>query len=55
MLDEENLAYRKHDIELDIDLISRYGTRIPVLYRSDSGEELGWPFSAGQARRFFER
>ena len=52
LLEAENLRWKKHDIETDIDLISRYGTRIPVLFRADTGEELGWPFTAHQARRF---
>jgi len=32
------------DISGDLELISRYGYRIPVLVRDDSAE-LGWPFS----------
>jgi len=32
------------DISGDLELISRYGYRIPVLVR-DNGAELGWPFS----------
>ncbi|UZJ45599.1 glutaredoxin family protein [Marinimicrobium sp. C6131] len=27
-------------------LMARYGTRIPVVARSDSGAELGWPFTS---------
>ena len=32
------------DISGDLELISRYGYRIPVLVR-DNGAELGWPFT----------
>lgn len=32
------------DISGDLQLVSRYGRRIPVLVRDD-GAELGWPFS----------
>ena len=28
------------------ELIERYGIRIPVLRREDTGSELGWPFDA---------
>ena len=33
-------------IDQDEALEVRYGTRVPVLQRSDTGEELDWPFSA---------
>nr|WP_298153823.1 glutaredoxin family protein [uncultured Pseudoxanthomonas sp.] len=33
-------------IDEDEALEARYGTRVPVLHRSDSGAELDWPFSA---------
>ena len=36
--------YRKIDIEPDEDLLEQYGVRIPVLKRTDTGEELSWPF-----------
>lgn len=32
-------------------LLERYGVRIPVLRRSDTGEELDWPFDAAAVRR----
>ena len=54
LLEEEQLAFRKKDIESDIALISRYGTRIPVVYRPDNGSELGWPFTASRLRKFVE-
>jgi hypothetical protein len=34
------------------ELMERYGIRIPVLQRLDSGAELGWPFDADQLRVF---
>lgn len=40
------------DIIDDDGLFEKYGTRIPVLRRTDSGAELGWPFDAESARRF---
>ncbi|MFC4260182.1 glutaredoxin family protein [Marinobacter lacisalsi] len=33
------------DIASSEQLVERYGTRIPVLRREDTGAELGWPFS----------
>jgi hypothetical protein len=32
------------EIEGDLALVYRYGVRIPVLRRSDTGAELDWPF-----------
>ncbi len=40
------------DIADDDGLIEKYGTRIPVLQRVDSGEELGWPFDAVAVAQF---
>ncbi len=40
------------DIASDEALLRRYGLRIPVLRRLDSGRELHWPFAAGQLRTF---
>jgi len=33
-------------------LAERYGTRIPVLRREDTGAELDWPFDPWTVRRF---
>lgn len=33
------------DIASSETLVERYGTRIPVLRREDTGAELGWPFT----------
>lgn len=40
------------DIAEDGELLEKYGTRIPVLRRADSGAELGWPFDAAAVKRF---
>jgi glutaredoxin len=34
------------DIAEDDELLEKYGVRIPVLKRVDTGAELGWPFDA---------
>ena len=39
-------------IDGDASLEARYGTRVPVLRREDSGAELGWPFASEQVKRF---
>jgi hypothetical protein len=39
-------------IDGDLGLQARYGERIPVLRREDSGAELDWPFDAGALRAF---
>jgi len=40
------------DIAQSESLVARYGTRIPVLQRSDTGEELDWPFTRDQLTDF---
>lgn len=40
------------DIAEDDVLLEKYGIRIPVLRRADSGAELGWPFDAGMVGQF---
>lgn len=39
-------------IDDDLGLQARYGERIPVLRREDSGAELDWPFEAESLRRW---
>lgn len=39
------------EIADDEDLLERYGLRIPVLRRMDTGDELDWPFDAAAVRR----
>ncbi|MBS3804336.1 MAG: glutaredoxin family protein [Oleiphilaceae bacterium] len=35
-------------------LVNAYGTRIPVLRRTDTGAELDWPFDQNQLLAFLE-
>jgi hypothetical protein len=39
------------EITDDAELLERYGIRIPVLRRWDTGRELDWPFDAAAVRR----
>lgn len=43
---------REVDISDSEVLVERYGIRIPVLQREDSGEELGWPFDEQRLLHF---
>jgi glutaredoxin len=40
------------DIAEDDALLEKYGVRIPVVKREDTGAELGWPFDEAAVRRF---
>ncbi|MEH6356303.1 MAG: glutaredoxin family protein [Marinobacter sp.] len=42
------------DIAQSEQLVARYGTRIPVLRRSDTGNELDWPFTQDQLLSFLQ-
>ncbi len=42
------------DIAGNDELRDKYGTRIPVLKRADTGAELGWPFDAAAAASFLD-
>lgn len=51
----ENLSaldFTWHEIEIAEDevLLDKYGTKIPVLRRADSGQELNWPFTEHDVR-----
>ena len=35
-------------------LVERYGSRIPVLHRSDTGAELDWPFTRDELIHFLQ-
>ncbi|NMQ20203.1 glutaredoxin family protein [Candidatus Competibacter phosphatis] len=35
----------------DVELLERYGVRIPVLRRLDTGNELDWPFDVAGVQR----
>ena len=39
-------------IDGDAALEARYGTRVPVLRRSEDGAELDWPFTVASLRAF---
>lgn len=45
-------AIRWVDIADDADLLAQYGTRIPVLCRMDTGQELDWPFDGEKIIRW---
>lgn len=45
MLENARVTWYAIDIESDLELIRKYGVRIPVLYRTDIKRELFWPFS----------
>ncbi len=42
------------DIADSDELMSRYGTRIPVVARSDNDAELGWPFVAADVAKLVQ-
>jgi glutaredoxin len=42
------------DIADDDELLEKYGIRIPVLQRMDTGSELGWPFDAARVLDFMK-
>lgn len=44
LLQTAGVAVKRVDIADDDGLFHLYGTRIPVLRRSDTGQELAWPF-----------
>lgn len=54
MIDAAGAAGRceQVDIEEDIELVRRYGLRIPVLRDSVSGAELDWPFGMDALQSF---
>lgn len=54
LLEAEDIVFSKVNIETDNQLVERYGTRIPVLMSTDSGVELGWPFTAQALEQFME-
>ena len=51
-LKQARIAYTIVDILGDDLLFEQYGTRIPVLKRTDTNAELDWPFDAVTAVRF---
>ncbi|MEX5340666.1 MULTISPECIES: glutaredoxin family protein [Pseudomonas] len=51
---EHGLLVELVDIADSEALFERYGLRIPVLRRCDTGAELGWPFDAEQVVAFLK-
>ena len=52
ILRESGIAADYVDIAGDDELLEKYGIRIPVLKRVDTGAELGWPFDVAAVSRF---
>jgi len=50
-LDTSNTDYKIVDIIDDVDLVNRFGTRIPVVLNKDN-KELGWPFELAELQQF---
>lgn len=42
------------NIDADLELIRRYGDRVPVVVNPRTGENLSWPFTASQVKRLLE-
>lgn len=51
-LPETLVSWHEVEISEDETLLTRYGTRIPVVRREDSHAELAWPFDAAQLHAF---
>lgn len=49
-----NVTWHEIDIANNDTLMTRYGTRIPVLVRSN-GSEISWPFGATELSAFLKR
>jgi len=54
MLENCGIPWYPVDIESDLELIRKYGVRIPVLYRPDIDRELFWPFITETVKAFVE-
>ncbi len=52
ILKEAGISPAHIDIAEDDALLDKYGTRIPVSKRRDTGAELGWPFDVAAVLRF---
>jgi hypothetical protein len=55
MLDRAGVRWRPVDIDGDAKLRERYGLKIPVLRRPDTGAELSYPFDEEGLLRFAGR
>ena len=54
-LRDANAAHEVMFVEDDAELEQRYGWRIPVVQRGDTGAELDWPFDSWKIRRFLSQ
>jgi hypothetical protein len=54
MLEECGVGWQAVDIDADLQLIRKYGIRIPVLYRADVDCELSWPFDPVTLQDFLQ-
>jgi hypothetical protein len=52
LLAQAGVAATAVDIGDNDALIEQYGRCIPVLYRTDTGAELGWPFGITELQAF---
>ena len=52
MLDRAGVRWRPVDIDDDPELVERYGLKVPVLRRPDTGRELFYPFDERQLTAF---
>ena len=46
LLEQVGLAFSRVEIADDAALLERYGVRIPVVRRLDTGQELNWPIDS---------
>lgn len=51
ILDQVEVQFVPIDIADELELMEKYGIRIPVV-RDTGGRELGWPFDATMLRQF---
>ena len=49
------LDVQEQDISRDLALSNAFGSRIPVLARKDTGDELNWPFGVPDIEGFVQR
>ena len=51
---QPTIQWQTIDIASDPALVEKYGVRIPVVRTEPDGNELGWPFDAGQLMDFLK-
>ena len=52
LLDRADIDWRPIDIDEDPELVEKYGLRVPVLRRPDTGLELDYPFDLAAITEF---